>query len=360
MATAKTYVPTRPRGKPALRARYALVAAAALVTPRTTDGQDGLRIGIVDFYGARSISTDRLRQVVGLTEGDALPVEKDREALARKLEAVPGVTVARVNAICCHEGAAILFVGIQEHAGKRESFRRSPGSAIRLPDEVVQTHVAFMEAMMKAVSKGNAEDDLSQGHSMMADPDARRYQERAIVHSRSHRKLLGDVLRNSADPEHRAIAAWVLGYAASKREVVDDLLDATRDADSNVRNNAMRSLGAIAEFGALRPSLGIRIRPDRFIDMLDSIDWSDRNKATMVVVALSANRDTAVLSRLRRSALPALVEMARWKSDGHAFGAFMLLGRLVGLSDQQIYESWSKGERETVIARAAAGATRSQ
>ena len=58
--------------------------------------------------------------------------------------------------------------------------------------------------------------------------------------------LARNVLRNSADDEHRAIAAALIGYAPKKGLVIDDLQYAMQDIDEAVRANAMRSLAAIA------------------------------------------------------------------------------------------------------------------
>jgi hypothetical protein len=44
--------------------------------------------------------------------------------------------------------------------------------------------------------------------------------------------------------------------------------------------------------------------------------------------------------------------MARWKSLTHAIGPYTLLGRVAGLSEQTIQDTWTNGGRETVIAKA--------
>jgi HEAT repeat protein len=164
---------------------------------------------------------------------------------------------------------------------------------------------------------------------------------------------LRQVLRHAADAEQRQIAAWVIAYAGDKRTVVDDLLYAVSDPEPWVRNNATRALGTIAKFAQDKPELGIRISKGPFIDMLNSVDWTDRNKALSVLRWLTASRDAAVLQQLREQALPALVEMARWKFMGHAYSAYYLLCRVDGLTDEEIAETLGKGEKEAVIARIA-------
>ena len=50
--------------------------------------------------------------------------------------------------------------------------------------------------------------------------------------------------------------------------------------------------------------------------------------------------------------VPALAEMSRWKTLEHALPAFILTGRVAGLSEQQIQDAWTRGDRESVIAAA--------
>src|SRR5437016_12893976 len=124
----------------------------------------------------------------------------------------------------------------------------------------------------------------------MADPACHALQVRFEVIAEQQLPVLREVLRNSSDDEHRAMAAYIVGYAPKKRDVVDDLQQAVQDPDDSVRNNAMRALGAIAALAAKDPDLGIRISPTWFIEMLNSIVWSDRNKAVMALLNLTESR----------------------------------------------------------------------
>jgi hypothetical protein len=67
---------------------------------------------------------------------------------------------------------------------------------------------------------------------------------------------------------------------------------------------------------------------------------------------LTDGRDPAILAQTRNRALPALVEMSRWKTLEHALPAFVLTGRIAGMSEQQIQDAWTRGDRESVIAAA--------
>ena len=153
----------------------------------------------------------------------------------------------------------------------------------------------------------------------------------------------------AAEAQDRALAAQVLGYAPNKAEVVDDLVFGMSDPDPGVRNDAMRALWVIATFAKSSPPLGIRVPPDPFVALLDSLVWSDRNKASMALFTLSEGRDPMLLRSLRERALPSLVEMARFKSPGHALAPFYLLGRLGGLTEEEIFAAWSRPDRRAAV-----------
>ncbi len=151
----------------------------------------------------------------------------------------------------------------------------------------------------------------------------------------------------------------MIGYAPVKRLAVEDLEYAMYDPDGDVRNNAMRALAAIADLAAHKPEQGIHVSPAPFIDLLNSPVWTDRNKTTFVLGELTEGGDPATLTAVRERALPALIEMARWKSPGHAHVPFILLGRVAGLSDRETEDAFQRGDREAVIARVLGSAAES-
>lgn len=182
----------------------------------------------------------------------------------------------------------------------------------------------------------------------MHDATGRAIQERFVTYARDLGRLR-QVLRQSADEQHRALAANVLGYASDKQAVVGDLVYGMGDPSDEVRNNSMRALGIIGQFGSRSPELKIHVPTKPFIRLLNSLVWTDRNKAAYALMELTGSRDAALLKSLRKQALRSLIEMARWKSDGHAYPAFCLLGRISSWSEDQIHAAWSRGDREAVI-----------
>ena len=55
---------------------------------------------------------------------------------------------------------------------------------------------------------------------------------------------------------------------------------------------------------------------------------------------------------LRAKALPSLVEMARWKAPGHALPSFIILARIAGVPENEIFPAFQTEHREEIILRA--------
>jgi hypothetical protein len=338
-----------------IRATVLLLACVSQTGASQLAGQE-LKIGIIDFYGLNRVSAAQVREALTFKEGDTLSVDNGgRPAFITesetRLSMLPGVARARVSIVCCDQGRAIVFVGIEEDGAAPLYFRSAPRGTARLPPDVVQAGDQFGKALMAAVERGDAGEDDSQGHSLAHDAAMRAVQERFVDHAARDMPLLRRVLRNSADADHRALAAQVLGYVGEKQTVIDDLVYAMRDPSEDVRNNAMR---ALLVFAAARTSTTpvARVPYAPFIALLSSPVWSDRNKASGALMALSQDRNPELLARLRTEAMRPLVEMARWKSAGHAMAAFMILARIAGYSEQEAQAVWDRGEREEIIGAA--------
>ena len=111
----------------------------------------------------------------------------------------------------------------------------------------------------------------------------------------------------------------------------------------------MRSLKAIAVGAKLHPEQQIRIEPTWFIELMNSVVWSDRRDASLALVNLTEERTPETLELLRQRALGSVLEMARWRDLEHALPGFMLAGRIAGLDEKQIRAAWLSGDREELI-----------
>jgi hypothetical protein len=321
--------------------------------PVAKPAESTLRIQIVDFFGLRRLTQTEARAAMALREGDTLPLDGDsRPAIMdeseRRLKELPGVVDARLSLVCCEAGGGIVYVAIQEKDSLTFRFRLEPQGAERLPADVVKAGQEFIGALTAAVRRGDSAEDLWNGQSVMRDPAARDVQMRFIDFARQPQPFR-DVLRNSSDASHRALAAHILGYAANKPAVIGDLVYAMNDPSEEVRNNAMRALAVIARTHSGAARGAAPIPPEPFVALLGSPIWSDRNKASLALLELSEGRDPGLLRYLRREALVPLTEMAGWKSEGHAMPAFTILGRIAGRRDDEIQAAWAQGQRDELI-----------
>jgi hypothetical protein len=324
-----------------MRALLLWFAAACLVYGQAP------RIGVLDFYGLHKTSESKLRKALGIREGDTLPGSKS--GLEDKLEKVPGIVRAHIEAVCCQDRAAILYVGIEEKGAPHFEFHDEPAGAESLPESVVQGYRSFLTAFENAVRRGQADESIIEGHALAKDAAARSVQESFPDLADKNLEAIRKVLRDSADPEQRATAAYVIAYVHKKRLVVDDLQYAMQDPDEGVRANAIRSLGAIAALGQKDPGLEIRVVLTWFVEMLNSISWSDRIRAAEALVPLTESREEHVMVQLRDRAVDSLVEMAQWKDLKRALPAFLLLGRVAGVPEAQIHKAWEGDRAQGVL-----------
>lgn len=310
----------------------------------------GPRIGIIDFYGLHKVPESKVRQALGVREGDPLPRSKgDTE---ERIDGLSGVVESHLEAVCCEAGQMILYVGVEEKGAPHFELRDAPEGEVNLPQDITATYRRFLAASEAATRIGQTAEDLTQGHTLSANPETREIQEQFVPIVKQNLGELRHVLRDSGDEEQRAIAAYVIAYSENKAVIVDDLQFALKDADAGVRINAARGLKALAVLARLKPDSGVKIEATWFIEMLNSLSWGDRQQALGVLQILTDVRNPSVIEQLRERALGSLVEMARWKSLTHALPAYLLLGRVAGLPDQQVEDAWNRGNRESVIAQA--------
>ena len=303
-------------------------------------------IGRIEISGHASYVA-RVRSILSDLQGK--PVSAEIRGREDAIEALPGVAEASIEAVCCDGGRTTLYVSLRGDGAPTPNFKAEPSGTIRLPPSIVSLGERFERALEDAVSSGAAGEDHSAGHAMMEDPAARRVQEEFIVVAGAQDSLLREVIVSSSDPNHRALAAQMLAYAPDKRAIVGDLLAAAHDGNPIVRNVAVRSLWILAGHAAEHPDAGVVIPAEPFIDLLESVAWTDRNKSSLVLMQLTAGRDSALLDTLRARAFGPLLDMARWSNPGHAFPGVILLGRMAGIGEEAIVAALTDGRKESII-----------
>ena len=326
-----------------------LVVLAAAVFPAAAQTP---KIGDINLYGLRKLAPEKILSALELKPGDPLPSSKGD--LEDRLEMMPGVAAARVEAVCCEGPNATLFIGVEERGAPHLNTRQAPAGTASLPEDFMAAYREYLGAVERAAQLGNAGEDLTAGESHIADIPARLFEDRLAGLAADRLDVLRDVLRNGAEPDERAVAAAVIGYAPNKDQAIQDLQFAMQDGEPAVRGNAVRAMMAIAVLAQQHPELGLRIEPTWMVEMLNSIVLSDRQLAARALVTLTEQRNAATLALIRERALPALVDMARWKTLRYALPAFLLVGRISGAPERELLDQWQQGDRETAIEKATA------
>ena len=198
-------------------------------------------IGIIDFYGLHNLSESQVRQALKIKEGDSVPASLDDAV--KELRSLPGVERVYPSIGCCDSnGKSILYIGIEEKGFPALRFRPAPKKNVLLSRDIVEAGEALDKAIGQGVLSGDAAEDDSPGHAFTHYPAARAIQEQFIKFAARDIKQLRDVLHNSNNAEHRALAAEVLAYTKNKQAVVTDLVAAIKDPDE--RSAQQRDAGA--------------------------------------------------------------------------------------------------------------------
>ena len=302
-----------------------------------------VRIGSIDIYGNRNISSDTILKYAKISEGDSITRQYLlNRNIEKNIQTIKGVKVAKTTLVCCDKnGNYHLFVGIAETDSNILSHRARPKLRIKLPEKYTNAYKQFSSRLSDAIQAGQATEDWTYGHSIINYPPARRIQEKYRDWADEDFAMLSKVLRTSAYAEQRATAAQIIAYHFDKGKVMPDLMYAIIDESDEVRNNAIRAIAIIAFYASEHPDKKIRIPYLPFIRLINSVFWSDRNKGLSVLMQLTQSRDPEILQKLKDRSLPALKEMAVWKSPVHAMPAYVILGRIAGLPEQDISKTAS-------------------
>jgi len=311
-----------------------------------------LRIGDIEFFGVNGLDTGRIRASLPSLEGREISAAEVGQVKATIKEAITKTTghpPTDTAFTCCDaRGMTTIYIGLANQMAGEFRYNPPPSGATRLPNQAVRLYEEWMKLNVESVQK-NAGEDHSKGYALSSYPPLRAKQLTIREYALGHKELLQQVALRSADSNQRAIAIEILGYARRSRTQISTLVTASRDPNEGVRNNALRALGVLAKGD---PAISKSTPANNFIDMLNSGIWTDRNKASHLVVVLSRTRNPRLLHQLRVRALSSLIEMARWRDPGHADDARMILGRVAGLPEEHLVKLIANGDVEQIVAAA--------
>jgi hypothetical protein len=316
--------------QPSLKILAALLALGTAASARD-------RIAGIEFYGYKGIDAEAVRKALPVHEGDAYS-DAVKGQVQEAVKRTTGRDATDVAGICCNaEGDRVVFIGVPGESSRTFALNPQPTGKDRLSAKITVLSHKMDQAEEAAVRKGGAaaQEEGSDGYRLVKDPAARRLELAVRRYALRHQAELLRVLESSSDAEQRGIAADVLGYGRRSPQQVAALVRASRDPDDNVRNNATRALGELVSAG---PEIAKQIPSGTFVDMLRSGIWTDRNKASFLLMYWTQARDPGLLEQLKAQALDALIEIARWRDTGHAIPARLVLGRIAGIPEDRLVQ----------------------
>jgi hypothetical protein len=308
------------------------------------------RIAVIDFYNSAGADLAALRSALPIHEGDTFATPEaafdQLEAVQQAVRRVLGKDPTEIAPVCCYgQRDWMLFIGLPTST-RPPRYNSAPKGRQRLPPSATELYTQTMDALGPALQAGNVAEDRSQGYAISNDPALRAKQLEIRAFALSNQRQLLDVLKSASSAPDRAVAAHFLGYAQQSPQQLAALTRAVTDPDPSVRNNATRALDVLVESSA---QLAARIDPTPFIPMLSSGIWMDRNKASMMIGYLTEARPPKLLATLRQRALPSLIEMAQWRSKGHAQPSLTILGRIAGIEEKRLQELIASDQREEIL-----------
>jgi hypothetical protein len=311
------------------------------------------RIAPIDFFGTLGINVQQVRSKLNALEGEEVSEDKIsalRERVNKAIELSIGHDPTDVSFVCCDDHQnLIVYIGLGGSNTAPIPMLNAPTGSTCLPMRTLNLYDQTLDAVKEAVMKGNAGEDDSLGYSLSNDAALRSKQLAMHKYALAHERTLKRALQGCKQPEHRRAAAEILGYARRSEGQIAALVRATHDVDTDVRNNALRALWVLAMAST---EAAAEIPGQDFVQMLNSGNWHDRNKAGSLLTALTVSRPRQLLERLRTTALPSLIEMAQWENPGHAYSYRVLLGRIAGLDEAQIQNLIASSKVNEIIAAA--------
>lgn len=308
------------------------------------------RIGDIEFFGYTSFANpNQLRKELPVHVGDKITLFQTDTKVRKAIRFDTGQEPTDVAFVSCDaHGNSTLFIGLPGPTTSKFRYYASPKGHDRLPYNLNELYRRLNRALKAAVyeGRGAVQEDDSRGYALNKYPPARSLQIQLRKYAVWHQAKLLQVLRDSSDVEQRRIAAEVLGYAKESQAQISALVRATRDPDADVRNNAARALWVLA---SSKSRVADQIPSHNFIAMVKSRVWTDRNKASLVLMELTKTRRPLLLAKLRKEALPALIEMAEWRDVAHASDARVILGRIAGIPEKQLMAEASQPTARPIL-----------
>lgn len=294
----------------------------------------------VDAFGSRKVEEAAVLQVLGLEVGKPLvhsgALFAQREAALRKQYGL-AFAKASMTVFFAEEmkGSAFVTVDLVDaEDADRLRFLPEPQGQPADPHGLIARWSEYEQRLMPLQMQGKLDPETSGcqvAHCIggFGHPDLAGYEPEFLAQVPRSLDALTAVLREDADEEQRAAAAYLLAYAPTPEETVRRLVPFIRDPDSGVRNNVLRVLTATQETAKV-PLVEVAT----VVDATSLPTTMDRNKSVYLLSYLLEDLSPEALKAQRTGLIQQLgerlVAMAALQQPINRAPAVKVLERLSG------------------------------
>ena len=268
-----------------------LMCFAVLLTgsarPQDADMEHhAFQIGAINYFGYGGLPLQKVRATLALHVGDTLTYATfSKKPIIDAVSSAIGKLPTDVNVTCCVASQKLeVFIGLPGSTSRPVPSGPTPSGNTHLDPEGLRLYEQEQPLLGQAVARGTAGEDDSPGYMISNDPSLKAVNLAMRAYAIGRESELGQVLQTSSDPKDRRAAAALLGYVQRSSAQAEALSRAIGDPDEEVRNNAVRAL-AVLSAASTGDHLPINIEP--LIDLLYSGIWTDRNKASLLLMRMT-------------------------------------------------------------------------
>ena len=310
------------------------------------------QIGAINYFGYGGLPLQKVRAALPLHVEDTLTFASfSKKPINDAVSKTIGKLPTDVNVVCCDASQHIeIFIGLPGSTSHSDPTSPIPSGNTHLNLEGLRLYEQEQPLLLQAVSRGAAGEDDSQGYMISNDPSLKAINLAMRSYAIGRESDLRQVLQMASDPKERRAAAALLGYVQRSPTQAEALSNAMNDPDDEVRNNAVRALAVLSSATA-NEHLQINLKP--LINLLYSGIWTDRNKASLLLMRMTEARNPEVLHTLRKEAMEPLVEGASWTDvPSHSMAFLVVLGRIGAIPNKKLYELLKSGNNNAIVAAA--------
>jgi hypothetical protein len=310
------------------------------------------QVGAINYFGYGDLPLQKVRASLPLHVGDTLTQAAfSKKPINDAVVSAIGKLPTNVTVVCCITSHQLeLFIGLPGSTSRAVPSGSTPTGNLHLDPEGLRLYEQANLLIEQAATRGTGSEDDSQGYMISNDPSLKAVNLAMRSYAIGREPELRQVLQTASDPKDRRAAAALLGYVQRSSTQAEALSKAIEDPDEEVRNNAVRAL-AVLSAAATNDHLQINVKP--LINLLYSGIWTDRNKASLLLMRMTEARNPEVLRSLRKEAMGPLVEGASWTDvPGHSTPFLVILARIGGIPNDKLDELLKSGNKTAIIAAA--------